>query len=130
MIVAAAALTVTPAAADPARLQGREWRVLTVSGERPPAAARIGIAFLPEGRIAGRSGCNRFTGRAEIGAGTISVGPLAGTRMACPPPLMAAESRFLGVLQDVRSYALQRGRLVLRSADGRTIEARRAPRQR
>jgi heat shock protein HslJ len=119
-----------PAAADPALAGGREWRVIAVAGQRPPPAARVGFSIASDGRIAGRSGCNRFTGKAEIGGGRIMVGPLAGTRMACPPPLMAVEARFLAVLQSVERYALQRGRLVLTTADGRRIDARRAPRQR
>jgi heat shock protein HslJ len=123
-------LGATPALADPARLAGREWRVIEIAGARPPPAARFSIGFLPDGRVAGRSGCNRFSGKAEFDQGRLAIGPLAGTRMACPPPLMTVEAQFLGVLQAVDRWSIQRGRLVLTARDGRTLEARRAPRQR
>ena len=55
------------------------------------------------------------------------MGPIASTMMACAEPLMDQEQHFLGVLAEVRSFAIAPdGALSLRAADGREIVARRA----
>lgn len=127
---AAIAACIAPALADPARLAGREWRVIAVAGSRLPAGTRVSLAFQPDGRVSGRSGCNRFAGKATVGNDAITFGPLASTRMACPPPLMQLETSVLAVLGSARTWTIERGRLTISATDGRTIEARRAPRQR
>jgi heat shock protein HslJ len=40
----------------------------------------------------GSGGCNRFTGTYEEDRNSISFGPLASTRMACPEEIMSAET--------------------------------------
>ncbi|MBX0334517.1 copper resistance protein NlpE N-terminal domain-containing protein [Pontibacter sp. HSC-14F20] len=53
---------------------------------------------LAEGRVSGRAGCNRITGRLEPISDRINFGPIAATRMACLD--MDLESQFLRVLSD------------------------------
>jgi heat shock protein HslJ len=126
LLAGAFALLAAGAIADPARLQGPEWRVVEIGGQVVPSNARVTMSFLPEGRIAGSSGCNRFTGGVTLAGATISVGAVAGTRMACPPPLMDLEARFLAVLQQAESWTLDgSGRLTVTGKDGRAIVASR-----
>ena len=68
-----------------------------------------------DGRITGRSGCNRYTGPVTAGAalGAISVGAIAGTRMMCPEPAHGIESRFLAILPHARELRLRSGRLAI-----------------
>ena len=68
-----------------------------------------------EGRLAGASGCNRFTAGVEAGetAGDLVVGPAAGTRMACPEEQMAVEDRFLEQLGAVSGFGFLAGKLGL-----------------
>ncbi len=49
------------------------------------------------GTASGASGCNRYSLAVEDGAspGEVSFGPAAGTRKACPDPLMDIEKRYL-----------------------------------
>jgi heat shock protein HslJ len=102
-------------------LEGETWR-LTHWAADEPVAEGIDIDLAFEGaRIAGRSGCNRYQGSVEAGelAGDVSVvSPLAGTRMACPPPIDDAESRYLGDLQTVDRFRFAAGKLVLDWSDG------------
>ncbi len=119
-----------PAFAQPSPVVGADWRVTRIAGAPLPPGAAVTIAFSADGRVAGRSGCNRYTGAVEINGERLTFGPLAGTRMACQPPLMAVESRFLEALRNVDRWRLQRGTLVLAGPDGREIRARRAARQR
>jgi heat shock protein HslJ len=66
-------------------------------------------------------GCNRIVGRPVLSGSRLSFGPMAATRMACPPPLDAVERQYLSALQAVRSYRLERSTLVFRGAGGETL---------
>ncbi|WP_457310527.1 META domain-containing protein [Sphingomonas sp. UYAg733] len=67
-----------------------------------------------ENRISGNTGCNGFSGGFRFERGFLTAGPLASTRMACPPRGMAQEQAILGVLgQRLSVSANQNGKLVL-----------------
>ena len=53
----------------------------------------------------------------------IGFGPLATTRMACPPAIMDQESKFFGALNDARRWMIddQRGKLILFDDSNREI---------
>ncbi len=104
--------SVPAVAAD--RLAGSEWGV---EGEDLPF-----IQFGSDGRVSGNSGCNRFTGSYEAAEdGSIKIGPLAATRMACPEPAMSAEAKFLSALDAARRYERDGIRLSLRGEDGSVL---------
>jgi heat shock protein HslJ len=68
------------------------------------------------GQISGRAACNRYGGSLREGEspGAIAgIGPLAVTRMMCPPPQMEAEQRFLAALEQLTAFSFIAGRLVL-----------------
>lgn len=100
-----------PATPSVASLDGTTWT--TVS----PAGTTATIAF-EAGRAAGLAGVNRYAGEASGGDGTISLGPLAVTRMAGPEQAMRDEDAFLAALAAVAVWSIVEGRLELRSADG------------
>jgi heat shock protein HslJ len=98
-----------------ATLTGTEW-VLREWGKDEPAPAKPEVTLLfTEGRFTGRSGCNRYFAsvKEEHGAGQITVGPVGGTKMACPEPVMAVETRFLERLGRVKRIGLLGTRLTL-----------------
>lgn len=94
-------------------IEGIEWRA-TELNHRPLAAdVSITVTLDGAGRIAGRSGCNRYTGPYAIDTAARSLtvtGPVAGTRMACAAPAaMAAEDTFNAVLPKITAYQLEDG---------------------
>ncbi|MBL8771178.1 MAG: META domain-containing protein [Phenylobacterium sp.] len=114
----------------PARLQGPDGESPALGGTRwrlvafqsmddaqgrttPTAPDRYTIFFGPDGRAALQLDCNRGWApwkAAPSGAGgSLAVGPLATTRMSCPPPSMG--SLLETQLPYVRSYTLADGRL-------------------
>ena len=105
------------------------WTVTEVAGRAVAADAGVTLE-LAQGRIAGRSGCNRFTGSAELTAaspvaGMLALGPLAGTRMMCPPAVMALEGQVLGALARVEGWRIGRdGTLALVAGETILIRAR------
>jgi heat shock protein HslJ len=98
-----------------ADLRGVEW-VLTHLGRNEPAPERpeVTLVFTEEG-VSGSSGCNRYVGAARAGeqSGDLALGPLAGTRMACPPFEMQLEDRVLGALGAVVEFGFLETRLAL-----------------
>ena len=94
---------------------GTEW-VLERWNEKEPVSGNAEVTLrLEDGRLSGSSGCNRYSSDVKPGGlpRTIVLGPVAGTRMACPEPAMAVEDRFLRQLAAVKSFRLDRGRLEL-----------------
>ncbi len=71
--------------------------------------------------VNGSGGCNRFAGRRTGEGGTLLFGPLAATRMMCPPAIMEQESRYFAALALVRGHRFENGRLVLVAADGQPV---------
>lgn len=108
-----------------ADLAGPVWRLARLAFAEPaPAGAEVTLE-IAEGRVAGRSGCNRFEGPIrEAKPREIEIGPLASTRMACPAEAMALEQRVLAALGAARQYSFLGGELVLSgsSPDGAPIQ--------
>ena len=76
----------------------------------------ITLEFADPDRIAGKAACNRYNGPLRVEAGSLRIGPLVTTRMACPEPLMAAESRFLAELEAATRLSRDNSALLLHGA--------------
>lgn len=112
----------TLASIAPAALEGAEGdpaatlATLASEGEAPS------LAFAPDGTVAGSAGCNRLTGSYTIEGGhSLSLGPLATTRRACPPPLMALESLVLAQLEAVEGVYVRDGETLELYGPGETL---------
>lgn len=86
-----------------------ERTVTPVETVESPAPDRYTLELAPNGRLLVRADCNRGTGSYRIGAGTIAFGPIATTRMACPPGSL--DARFLGDLQRAAAFFVEGGNL-------------------
>jgi heat shock protein HslJ len=103
-----------------ATLEGREWVLRKLSStENAPAEPEVTLTVDGD-RLSGSSGCNRYNGTIETGetATSLVVGPLATTRMACPPELMDLEQRVTAALQGVQSWGFHIGQLVIHYQQG------------
>jgi heat shock protein HslJ/uncharacterized lipoprotein YbaY/uncharacterized membrane protein len=99
-------------------LAGPEWRVGTLGGEALAEGVEVTFLVLPEGRVAGKSACNRYMGSLAISGEGLAFGPLAGTMMACPDPLMTVERRWLDTLAAVSRFDIAAdGALILYTGD-------------
>ena len=98
-------------------LEGIPWVVasgLDVEGweEAAPSATFEG------GRVAGSTGCNRFTGPYTLDGESLALGPLAQTMMACLPPRDAVERAYVAALERVARWRADDGELALLDANG------------
>jgi heat shock protein HslJ len=103
-----------PAAADSAAAQepmlvGTTWRLIELEGNPAPLGNDGRVATLEltlDGkRVAGFAGCNRMAGTYELNGDSLTLGPLAMTRMACAKG-MELEQRFTAALEQTRVYRL------------------------
>jgi heat shock protein HslJ len=96
-------------------LGGPEWVLTHFNWDDPaPAEPEVTMVYQDE-RLAGTSGCNRYTAGVEAGetAADLVLGPAAGTRMACPEEQMAVEDRFLEQFGAVSGFGFLAGKLGL-----------------
>lgn len=70
-----------------------DWLVVEIGGETVELQAPRSVRFEGD-RVTGRVGVNRFTGSFTIEGEVLEVGPVASTRMAGPPEIMAVDDRF------------------------------------
>ncbi|MFT4150122.1 MAG: META domain-containing protein [Paracoccaceae bacterium] len=88
---------------DPAALLSGDWRVTRIGETDVPAGVEVTMAF--DGlRVSGTSGCNRYTGAAEMTGESFRFGPVAGTRMACLGAGADVEQAFLSTLARIDRF--------------------------
>ena len=102
-----------------ASLDETQWLLRAWDRDDPAPSEPLITLTYTEGRFAGRSGCNSYSGAVEAGAepDSIIVSPIVGTRMACPEMQMDMESRYLASLQAAASIGSLDGNLVLNYQD-------------
>lgn len=104
--------------ASPTEYRGYTWQLSAIDGrpvdeglESPPE-----LSF-GDARVSGLAGCNRFFGTFELASdGELRIGPLASTRMACPPPLDELERIYLQRLEQMRQIHVEDSLLHLSGA--------------
>jgi len=88
------------------QLTRQDWVAQTIDGKPVVNPGKVTLAFV-EGRVSGRAGCNLYSGPVEFGKGTIKVGTLISTKMACMEPgVMQQESAYLNALRSAQRYSI------------------------
>jgi heat shock protein HslJ len=97
------------------------WNLTELNGQAPPTGAGGRPATLllaaADQRASGFSGCNRMTGTYQHAGDSLSFGPMAMTRMACPDG-MALEQQYAAALEGVRTFRLSAAGLELMGDSG------------
>jgi heat shock protein HslJ len=95
-------------------LAATDWVLAEMDGKPVDASAKPPTLLVQYDKVVGFSGCNRYTGALkETTPGQIKIGPLAGTRMACPPAAMELEDQFTTRMNKVGRYSFRAGQLAL-----------------
>ena len=109
--------------ATPTELSVPAWRPTHLGEMRLEDAGEMFVQFEEGGELRGHGGCNRFSGSYKLEDGSLQVGPLRSTRMACPEPVMSFEISFMEALQTPSNASLGGNKLVLR-APGNVVTIR------
>ena len=96
---------------------GQTWILQELDGKAFASEARL--TFPAPRRIAGKTPCNRFSGKQSAPYPWFQAEALAVTRMACPE--LPQEARFLEALQEMREVEVSGPVLILRNEQGREM---------
>jgi len=111
------------ASTDPAALVGVTWTLDeatrgTLEKDADEVDAEITLEFADDGTVSGGSACNTFRGPYEADAdGSITLGPLASTQMACDDAVMVLEANYLQTLDQVSTFAIDEDELILQAGN-------------
>ena len=102
-------------------IEGISWQLVTVGGA-PAIAGSEATMTLNGGKVSGTTGCNRYSGTYELGAGgALKFGQIAMTQMACAGPVMVQEQAFAKALGATTTATSTGGSLVLQDASGKEL---------
>ncbi len=104
-----------------AEVTGVNWRPVSVGDEAIPEDAGLYLLFEVDGSIKGNGGCNSFFGSLQQADSGIEVGPLGGTRMACPETIMNRETAFMNAVQKLRDFQTGNDGMSLLDEDGNVL---------
>lgn len=107
--------------ADPGAFEGQPW-VVTSGIDVPQDIAVVWpSATFEDGRVAGSTGCNQYSGSYTVEGDSLELGQLASTQMACAPPADRIEQSYVAALDRVARWRLDGDELVLSDADGAEV---------
>lgn len=92
---------------------GTVWTLVSLDGAPLVPGTTITAEFRPGGKIGGTSGCNSYNASYDLRGSSITIGPVMGTLMACPEPIMSQEQAYVGLLQRAARFAIEGDSLVL-----------------
>jgi heat shock protein HslJ len=109
--------------AAPITLTGTDWSATGINTGTGAvsglvAGTTVTAVFGDDGTISGNAGCNTYNGTYAVSGKTMTIGPLATTRMACEPDVSKQEANYLEALGRVTTYTIRGDQLELRDADG------------
>lgn len=106
-------------------LEGVNWDVQAyadASGAMIDAPTTVPMNALFEGgTVAGKSGCNTYTGSYTASGSSLKIGPLASTKMACDQIAMDAETLYLAAIEKAASYTAEGGKLTIYDANNKEV---------
>lgn len=94
-------------------LVGTSWLAEDIGGTPVADGVKSTLGFVEPGRVAGRGGCNRFFGAVTITGQSMEFGKMGSTMMACPPPIMEHESRYMNALGEAKRFEVKDGTLLI-----------------
>jgi len=104
-------------------LSGTSWDVTGYNNGKQAVTGVLGgtsltAVFGTDGNLSGSSGCNTYIGPYKVDGDSITIGPLASTRMACEQAIMDQETQYLAALQSSATFKVEGSTLEQRTKDG------------
>lgn len=106
----------------PPALDGTEWIVTSLNGQRPFAGSNITLSF-EGGTISGYDGCNWYGGSYAASDTTLEFGPAESTQRKCVTPagVMLQEGRYHETLREVTTVRMAGDQLAMANRAGDTV---------
>ena len=102
----------------PIPLLDTAWQVTSIGGDPVLADTEVTLSIAADHRAGGNGGCNNYFTEADFEGPPLTFGPVAGTRMACPPEIMDQEAALFAALGATVDFELSGDALKLFDAAG------------
>jgi putative lipoprotein len=103
-------------------LAGTEWDIIELGGRMLVVDPLPRISFFEEDAFSAGAGCNRFSGSYTLDGTTIDFpDQVAGTMMACPPPLDRLEADMIEAITSATAVVPSGAGLALTNSAGVTV---------
>lgn len=108
---------------SPTQIINKTWQVEDINQRGIIDNAHVTLMFGDDNRIAGKSGCNNYSGRYTLTGNKLAIiPPMISTRMMCSPALMQLENEYITILSAAEKVELSSiGALIVTSQNGKTI---------
>ena len=129
-MLAAAAPAGAGSATTAAAIERTTWRLASLPGHDAAFLAAVpdGVTVRFEGgALQAFAGCNRLRGGYTVAGDRLTLGPIAGTMMACPPPVGDVEDAFVRALTGTLRFAVAGDTLTLTSDAGAALVFTKVP---
>lgn len=83
--------------------------------------SNISAVFTTDGKLAGESGCNNYTGLYMLRGATLGISQVKSTKMACDPDIMTQENQYLALLAKVNTYEMKGDQMTLYTVLGEKV---------
>ena len=129
-MLAAAAPAGAGSTASAAAVEGTTWRLASLPGhdaaflDAVPDGVTVRFA---DGALQAFAGCNRLRGGYTVDGDRLTFGPIAGTMMACPPPVGDVENAVVRALTGTQRFAVTGDTLTLTTDAGSALAFTRVP---
>jgi heat shock protein HslJ len=97
-----------------------KWRIVEVRGADAFDTSKTMFEVAADGRVATTVGCNRIVCMPTVDRDRMTFGAMAATRMACPPPLDALETKYAAALEAARTWRAEGTKLLILDGNGET----------
>jgi len=97
------------------------WLAEEIGGAAIGGEAHPTFTLSADGKASGKGPCNTYFGTAEVHDGTIAIGEIGSTFMACAPDVMDQEKMFFEALPKAAGFRIKDGKLTFADADGKDI---------
>jgi heat shock protein HslJ len=105
------------------------WQAVSVGGQMIPDGVTVTALFAAGdepgmGQVGGTSGCNNYFTSFETDGESLTIGPIAGTMMACPDEQGGAiEAIYTAALSSAESFQVAGTQLLIQTAEGTIVYA-------
>jgi heat shock protein HslJ len=110
---------------DVARLEGSHWALASARDATLPLGV-VPTAGFHEGIVRGFTGCNQYSAPYSVDGGSLDIGDVASTRMACEAPRDGVERAYVRALGRVLTWHRDGEQLVLSDGEGELLRYKQA----
>lgn len=101
-------------------LDNSKWELISLNQKEIKKAEKVAnINFEKDSRVFGNLGCNNFFGTYKLNKNSLEIGQVGSTMMMCQN--MQTEQDFAKVLQDVKTYKIDKNSLVFFDENSKEI---------